>query len=248
MYLDSSGGPDWPPPWGNSQHQYYVISGLALTPKADYYAHHAVYKLLVKIFGTSMDVNGELHYGDLINKRPPYNILSDQERVKIADDVFNLIIKLKPIIFASVVDKIAMKKRYGERAFPVRLYAVRSIIHRFSMALQRKRALGHAVMDSEQYRTDKDIQAMIHEGRRLGMTIRGIEYDPKIESRLEHVLNSLTFSPSEMCPGIQLSDFVAYVVWSKYERNKVRRFLQIRQCFDHDDINVYEPCVIPRSR
>jgi hypothetical protein len=245
LYLDSSGTPGWPPPWGVDTSAYFVLAGLALNPEADRDAHSSVPQLLTKYLGSRKP---ELHYGAIINKRPPYDKLSGKDREALSDEVFELILKLKPILFASVINKKRMKERYQKKAWPIRSYAVTSIVHRFAITLTRLGSLGHVVMDSETYRTDKELQSLVHAGRRAGMTIRGVLYEPAKESYLEPLLNSLVFSPSEMSPGIQLCDFVAYATWSKFERGKDQRFKQLLSLWDRRGNRKYEPCELPQKK
>lgn len=241
MYIDASGDPGWPPPYGKSQNNYYVLVGIAMPPEADHKAHVKVQEISEIFFGKWE----ELKYTNLIFGKGPYKHLSDEQRKKLADSVFDLILELRPTLFATIVDKTKMKCRYGSAAINPMMYALRALVGRFSKFLQRKKALGTLVMDSEEHRKNKQLRSMIYSARRYGIGISGLFYQPPLD-KLERLLNTISFTPSEMCPGIQLADFCAHSIFLCFERNKCRRFKQIEPLFDRSNNTIWEPSIVPK--
>jgi hypothetical protein len=187
----------------------------------------------------------ELNYSSLIYGKKPYDQLSHPNRKAMADEVFDLIIGLEPVLFATVVDKVKMKIRYGSKAINPKEYAFRGLSARFSMFLKKKKTIGYMVMDTEEYRKDKALQSLVHKARKFGINICGWSYHPTID-HLELCLNTVTFVPSEMSPGIQLTDFCAHSIFKYSERGKGNRYNQLSPLFNRNGSKVYEPSFVPK--
>ncbi len=245
LYLDESGEKTWPPPWGRSNHSVYALAGVILNPLQDKIAHERIPLILTNFFPNETLRPTELHYGDLINERPPYDTVEREDRRAIADAVFQLIEQLRPVLMGSVVLKKRMKEKYGPGAFPPNEYALRATIERFDRHLEETQQLGMALMDTEGLNADSALREMVHQARSYGIKVGGINYMPRSDRKLSFVLNSVGFSPSQMSPGIQLADFVAYALFSAHERNRRNRLEQLGP-FWRKVGNFSEPSVIPR--
>jgi hypothetical protein len=247
LYLDASGDPGWPLPWGKSSNKLYVLGGVILTPQQESIARTNMKSLIDKHF-PSASKPPELKYTWIAEGRPrPFDTLAPLQRKKLADDVFDLLLFLKPTLMCTVVDKEKMKQRYGGNAYYPKNYAFISTISRFSMTLKRGDNIGEVIMDDEQAYRDTQLKEKIAEKRRDGAIIRGHQYDPRYSEHFEPIINSLLFSKSEESPGIQLADFVAKTAWYHFAYNKSDRFTQIKHLFDRSaQGRVFEPCVIPQ--
>lgn len=248
--MDASGDPGWPKPFGKSPLRYYVMGGIALTPQADHIAHVEIDRILKKYIPEKQKrlyppEKYELHYHPLASGRGIYSHLSHPQRLAMANEVFTLIDSLDPVLFASVVDKLRMKTKHGTKAFNPSRYALRATIDRYCMYLERVNEVGAVYLDEEEYKKDKKLRQMVHEFRTTGTAIRGLYYQPSRINHLERILNAISFTPSEMSPGIQLADFVGRTTWLHFERNKSRRFTQLIHWDEHNSVQ-YEPCVIPK--
>ena len=190
----------------------------------------------------------EIHYHDLIRGHNIYSSLDHPQRKAMADELFNLIMGLKPVLFATAVSKMEMKKRYGSNAYNPRSYALRATIHRYSMYLDFHKLAGTIVVDEEEYRRDKDLREMIHDFRTKGIILRSWDYNPRFENTLERILNAVNFSPSSMSPGLQLADMITRTTWSHFERNKSNRFDQLKGLWNDPSRTAYDPSVVPKPR
>jgi hypothetical protein len=251
IYLDSAGDPGWLPPFGKSQVRWYVLAGVALTPEADLDARKGIDTLLEKYVPPLIRAQFppqyyEIHYHDIIRGHNLFKHLTHQERKDLSDGVFTLIKSLKPVLFATAIDKLKLKQRYGERAYSPRRLAIQSTLHRFSMYLDRENFIGSAIMDEEEFRKDKELREMINTFRKFGITIRGWNYNPSKENKLERVLNTVQFTPSHTSPGIQLADVCSRATFLHFERTKSNRFFELKPFWDAKDSKVYEPSVVPK--
>lgn len=241
LYLDESGGRGWPPPWGRNRQKYYVLAGCILTPDQDKGAHQEVPEILREFFPGG-DGPSELHYGDLINDRNGYELLSDEEKLRFANRVWDFIDNLEPVLVGTVVDKASMRDRYSRPHEPSQ-YAMRATIERFDKHLKEVRKYGMTIVDTQSF--EKEMQQMVHESRKVGVKIGGRDQG-LMGSKLENVLNSIVCCPSHMCPGVQIADFVAYAAFSHFERKKSRRFDQVARHWRRVGRFV-EPSVVPRQ-
>lgn len=247
LYLDASGDPGWPQPWGISPNKFYIIGGIVLDPVKESVAVTDLKTIVEKHF-ENIQKPDELKYAWVVNGgKTPFNLLDETKRKNLADDIFLLIKRLEPKILCTVVDKEKLKRRYGERAFDPKTYAILSTLVRFSMTLKREKKFGEVIMDDENAVKDKQLQEFINKRRKHGAILRGLMYNPLASEKLEPLINSLLFTKSEDSAGIQLADFAIKTVWFKYAYGKDRRFSEIQHLFDKSPSGKqYEPCLIPQ--
>ena len=101
------------------------------------------------------------------------------------------------------------------------------------------------IVHSEQFRKDKDLQLMVQAFKRHGITLRGSSYQPMFENKLRNVLNTISFTPSHLSPGIQLADVCSKSIFLHFERGRNNRYHQIEPMFDGTSSRKYEPSIFP---
>nr|MDO8100002.1 DUF3800 domain-containing protein [Candidatus Njordarchaeota archaeon] len=249
LYLDSCGDRGWCQPFGKSRTHYYVIGGLALTASADLRAYQEVNRILTKYvpLPLSSEYKRELCYHHLIRGKHQYERLDHPQRLAMANEIFDLLLELKPVLFATVVDKIKMKLRYGINAYNPKIYGIQATMHRFGMFLKRQtNGVGSVMMDSEEYKNDRSLQEMVRTFKLTGIIMRGLTYQPVYEEKLDRVLNTISFSDSEASVGIQLADVCCRTTWQYFEHQKSDRFAQLAPLWNREGNRIYEPSVIPK--
>ncbi len=248
LYLDTCGDPAWLPPDGHSNTRYYVVAGLALTGTADIEANVEVQKIMTKYINPwkCLGEKRELCYHHLCRGKGIYAQLDNSQRLKMANEVFDLLLKLKPTLFATVVDKLLLKKKYSVDAHDPKLLGIRATIHRFAMFLKRQTAIGNVMMDAEEYRKDHAIQEMVRTFKDTGIIIRGWKYQPMYEEKLDRILNTIAFADSVTSIGIQLADTCCRTTWQHFEHSKSDRFAQVASLWDGNIYRKYEPSLIPK--
>ena len=250
VYLDTSGDSGWPAPFGRSQVNWYILAGLVLRPDTDHQAFTEINRILAKYITNTErskfpDKFYEIHYHDIVIGKNIYQGLTGLQRKAMSDEIFDLILRLKPVLFATAINKIQLKRCYGSYAFAPKTLALRATIHRFSIYLERENMIGSIIVDEEEYRKDKELQTMIHNFRRHGITLRGDDYQPLLENKLKNILNTISFAPSHQSAGIQLADVCCRATWTHLERNKSERFIQLSSLWDRNENMVYEPSLFP---
>lgn len=245
LYLDASGGDDWPPPIGRSPTKFYVLAGLAIQPENWETAFTQVAELINEYFPDPKKRPNELHYSELIARKGPYGLLSESKRKELADNVFKITRNIKPTLFAIVVDKIRHYNQYKKPELPKQL-ALRFIAPHFSKFLQRRNEVGILIYDTNQARSDMFLREFLERARKAGIVLQTWEDPLRTQNRLDKVVESIFFLESHLSPIIQLTDFCAYAIFSKYEHGKEDRFNEIYDLFDRDNGNVWGLVMWPR--
>jgi len=195
-------------------------------------AHDKVRSLLAKYLPGVPVFARELRYSQLISGSPPYDKLSGNERKALADEAFQLILELKPVLFAAAIDKVAHKAEWGYNAIAPNVWALQLIAPRFRKYLVRIDARGIFVMDAEERRKDAKLKELIQNARQQGIVLTS-SYNPLLtNTNLPRLIETVIFVNSDESPGIQLADFAGHAVWRHFERNQSDRFNQIRPLFD----------------
>ncbi len=214
LYLDESGDP------GFRGTRHYVLLGLAIADREVKAASAEVDKLVLRRLGPRAE-GGELHYRSLLRGKGLFRGMSDAARRRVADDVFRLLRRLPVTLFAAVVDT---RKHQQQSLFPQRpdLWALALIVERFDAFLRRGRRSGCVVYDSRNRPQDSELRAFFDVLSRQG---------PR-HLRPRRIVETVFFTPSHSTRLLQLADFCAYAVFSRYERpGKARRFAQIESQF-----------------
>jgi len=215
--LDAAGDVGNPSKSGSSK--YFVLAAIAIKDSLWLQAFNGVTGIIAKYFPNPSVRPTELHYHAIRNQRPPYNTINTYALV---DEVFDLISNLDLTLFAMVVDKLAHKNKYVT-PWPYREHMLEATTNRIQMFLQRKSDLGLYVYDREEQTINDELQKILARFRSKGTNFRFPT----------NVVESIFFAPSESAVPLQLVDFWAYAVFSKFEHSgKDKRFLQVRHKVD----------------
>jgi len=248
LYLDESGDSGWTPTYGGSStEQYFVYAGVIVDPEENYRLKQRLNDIITEHFSGKFVRPEEIHYADICHQNGTYRHLDDEEASSLRDDLFQLILDIEPTLMASVVDKDRMKENYGDDANPPKQYAFRSIVDRFHKQLKSDDAVGMVTMDASESSIDKSLRELIYQAKGSGISLPGTRY--KKDSTLPRIMDTVTVTPSEMSPGIQMADIVAYQVRHKYHYStESKGFEAISHLFrDPDSVSLTEPSVIPSS-
>ncbi|ABK78180.1 hypothetical protein CENSYa_1560 [Cenarchaeum symbiosum A] len=231
--MDGSGDTGIPIPAGGSKHEWYVMAGLIIDPATNIKAKNRVCDILQryipeKVREDNKDSHYELHYTDIRFGSNIYSPLSLSDRNSMIDEVFELLLELKPILMAAAIHKTRMHQLSdGNKNFNT--MTVRSLIDKFSAYTVHFDKIGSIVYDEEQYKKDAMMRKKMRLWRRHGLNPRnaGTQAD-----MLPNIINTISLSPSEMSSGLQLTDFCARAVWDYLQKKDDSRYKQIRHLFE----------------
>ncbi len=236
-YVDGSGSYGWCRLHGKSQYKFHTLAGIMSNPESDLKSMRKVCEIMREYITDEVRnirpaTEYELRFGVITSGRGIYRKLSQDVREEIIGKTFELILELRPILIASTVDKINEMKKRREKAILPQLYAMRSVISKFSMHLNRFEKIGTVVYDEDKIQFSCTLQEEMQRYRREGIAITGQSYQPQPDN-LPNILNNVNFCPY-MSSGLQLADFVAGTVWRKYEENDVRYYKLLDPLWEYD--------------
>ena len=230
VYLDAAGDVGDPSKAGSSK--YFVLAGLAIKDQLWLQAFNGVTGIISKYFPNPAIRPEELHYAVVRKRRPPFDTINTYA---LADEVFDLISTLDLTLFGMVVDKPAHMQKYVT-PWPFREHMLEAMTNRVQLFLQRNNDLGLFVYDKEEETINDELQKVIAKFRNRGTNFRF----PK------NIVESIFFAPAESAVPLQLVDFWAYAVFSKYEHGgKDKRFQQVRHKLDAVSGQTYGLRVFP---
>lgn len=215
-----------------------------MTPDQDIQAKQKVHEILEKFISDDVKVRYpskfyELHYTDLINANNIYRHLDAHARKEMADKVFDFLTELSPIIISTSINKLQIQKIHSHGAWHLKQLAMRFLLHKFSMYLTRHQMVGTVVYDEEESRNDVKLRNMMHSISGHGAHMPGFDYQQFKNDKLENILNTVQFCPSELSPGIQYADFIARSVWQHHEKHKSDRYNEIASIWERAGDSTY---------
>lgn len=162
----------------------------------------------------------ELHCSPLIANKPPYDSLDGKARKKLADSVFDIIVRHKLPLFGVAINKTKHFQKYLIPN-PVDLFSIEMLVERFQDYLNTNDKRGILVYDQKDKHNNIVFRNFVDQRRRDGTAF----------SDLSRIIENILFLPSDLCEGLQLADFVAHSIFSHYERNLPDRLNQISKQF-----------------
>jgi len=245
LYLDASGDPGWPPPYGMSRTKWYVLAGLSLEENLWKKADESVRSILNKHNLNWLTDFRELRLSTILAGAHPFETLGRGNRRILVDDIFNLVANLKPVLFYSAIDKAKHYAKYGANAYSPHVWAFQLICPRFHKYLERVDGLGIFVMDPEERKHDAKLKELIKNAKQQGIVLTS-SFNPFLSNtQLPRIIESVLFVQSQDSPGIQLADFCSHATWKYYERGMKLRYNQIAGLLDNAGGTVYGSKVWP---
>lgn len=244
LYLDESGDGGWPRGYGGSSPgRYFIYAGIVMNGEQNFQLRSGVEEIIQRYFLRQQDRPEELHYADLIHNNGSYSDMSDDDARSMSDDVFDLIKEVEPTLMGTVADKQQMRTRYGDKAFPPKRYAFRATVDGFNKHLETHNSVGTVTIDVADRGFDRRLRQLVYDAQDSGIEIAGSRKD---SSKVPHIMDTITMSPSEMSPGIQIADYVAYVMRHEQEYGNSNRYEEIKHLLrDPDGVSLTEPSIVP---
>ena len=214
LYVDESGT--------NKDDRYFVVGGLAVFERQTFFLKERLDDLQAHYFPMWPEPI-EFHASHLrapdAHAKPPFSLLSREERQTLMDEVYRTIATSRARLFAAVIDKQFVREPPYERGFE-------EIVSRFDLMLKRvyqqenDAQRGLVVVAESGYR--ENIESLARKvwstGHRWG--------------ELRNMADVPFFAPAKHTRMLQLADFVVNAVFGRYERGYTRQFDTIATRFD----------------
>ncbi len=229
-YLDEAGT--------HAEARYFVVAGLSVFERETYFLAQNLDKLQAAYFPTLTEPL-EFHARELHAPKEylkaPWNMLTTDQRFKLLDEIYELIVRSHTRVFAIAMEKSFVAGDCYERGFE-------EIVNRFDLMLQRilrdegQPQRGLIVLAESSYRQNLELLArrIATQGHRWGETynMADIPY----------------FAPAKSTRLLQLADFVANAVFGRYERGYTRHFDKIATRLDQEGGHIHGLVHLARDR
>jgi len=207
MYIDEVGNPDLASS-DNPNHRFLSLTGIIIELE---YVRSTVSRelegLKAKFFRSHPDEPVIMHRKEILNCRPPFNVLSNLEtREKFNQELLALLEKWKYIVISVCIDKKRHKETYSTWRYDPYHYCLAILVERFVLFLERIDAGGDLIAESRGGKEDLRLKESF---RRLWES--GTNYITR--DRIQAVITSkeLKVKPkANNIAGLQLADIIAH--------------------------------------
>lgn len=174
----------------------------------------------------------EIHTKELMTGRPPFDTIDYKG---LASELAGFIHQSHITLFGVVINKEEYVKRgYGPPNTIVNT-TLEEIVNRFHLYLQRHHTLGMIVSDASTEGFDNSIRNTYEYFREQGTKF----------VKLNRIMDTIFFTPSETAIGIQMADFTSYALKRNFENSDGEVFSRIRNKFDRNNGKMHGLKIIP---
>jgi len=175
--------------------------------------------LKVKYFKSHPDNPTILHRKELVNKKPPFDVLKNPEVCKEFDqELLNLLKELDFTTITVVIDKKEVKEQYLVWLYDPYHYCLKILLERFVLFLESKNAVGDVLCESRGGKEDKRLkqsfQRVYKEGTDYVSSEKFESYLTSSQLKVKPKLNNIA--------GLQIADLIAHPSYKKILFQKAR--------------------------
>ncbi len=243
LYIDESGDPG-PyvkdrPKYKNSS-AFFTLAGI-IVPDADVGEVEKQIQSVIKKYlkPKVLAPDFKLHYHDLIQGASQYSIISGESRLRLADDIFNIIIQSPCTLLSVTLDLDAHYKQYIEPAHP-KEYTMLMMLERFQDFLVDEKSTGSVIYERFTHADRARVQR--------GMRMLRWALSRRHHVELNNILGNIKSGEPADHPILQLADFFAYAVQIKAVSNneKQNRWKSIKSKYFRLDGSFYSTGYVVR--
>jgi len=168
----------------------------------------AVKQIKSKYFGEDPDDRVILHREDIVHKRPPFDVLQDEQRLNYFNaDLLALIKNTSFIAIAVVIDKYAaQRKHFASLPFDPYHVALLAMMERYCGLLHFRRHCGDVLAEGRGGNEDRQLKAAFRTVYNAGTRFHDAKFFQTVLTSKE-----LKIKPkAHDIPGLQLADILAH--------------------------------------
>lgn len=244
LYIDESGDPgrhldaNRNPISGSSE--WFTLGGIIVDEGARRNMGTDVTDLALSFFPQSTVDKTKLHYQQLIQKAPPYDSLSDSDRLRLTDGMFDIIRNSPCRLLSSAINLVRHFDKYDEPEDP-KAYALVLMLERFQDFLASKASQGIVIYE----RINRA------ERKRLKGTMKGLERMQAPRNHhveLKNIMGNIRSGDPLEEPILQLADFFAYATHVRYRSNgtKQDRWKSVKEKYYNPNGSYYRAGIVCR--
>lgn len=207
LYIDEVGNHDLRASRENENNRYLSLTGLIIS--LDYvrdFLHPALESLKRRYFGEHPDDPIILHRRELVNQRPPFEVLRDPNMRAAFDlEILALVRDASFMVITAVIDKWEHVDRYRVWQDDPYHYCLRVMLERYVMELQSRGARGDVLAESRGGKEDRRLKEEFQRVYVGGANVGHAAFVERLTS------SQLKLKPkSANIAGLQLADMIAH--------------------------------------
>jgi hypothetical protein len=207
MYVDEVGNSDLASS-RDPNHRYLSLTGVIL--ELEYVARvvfPALEDLKARYFGSHPDDPIILHRKELLNKKPPFECLSDPGvEISFNGELLELLDRLHYVVITVVIDKQEHIERYKVWRFDPYHYCLTILTERYALWLQSRQVKGDVMAESRGGKEDRRLKDSFERAYLHGSDyVKPEVFDACFTSRQLKVK-----AKANNIAGLQLADLIAY--------------------------------------
>ena len=159
MYIDETGNSDMKSS-ENPLHRYLGLTGIIIElEEAKQILDPELANLKRKHFSIEYDEPIILHRKDIINKKPPFNVLTDKDKeISFNNDLMKLLEDVDYSVITVVIDKFEHLQKYTVWRYEPYHYCLANLLERFIKYLENRDSVGDVLAESRGGKEDKKLK------------------------------------------------------------------------------------------
>jgi len=224
LYIDESGDPgrylDLHGTIIPRSSRFFSMGGLIIEDGCKKNFHNEVDRVINKYFGTTVSSDFKLHYTELKLGKNSFRKLYPVDRVKLADEVFEIIQNFDCKLISATID---LANHYYQYKTPInpRYYALLLILERYQYFLEDSGSNGNVYYER--------VEGKLH--KRMQRAHRNLSrwYNIPNPTNLANVNPRINFAHATLEKILQISDFFVHATWIRSEKNDNVRWESIKE-------------------
>ena len=220
LYIDESGDPGRYLDRNNSVIQnsskHFTLAGIIIDSQSTAAVNRDIGKLALRYFPQPIVDTIKLHYHPLIQNAPPYNSLSGEERLHLADGMFDIICNSPCTLLSVTIDLEDHFSKYMFTPADPKAYAMFLMLERFQDFLASKGSQGTVLYERFNKKERKKVETT------MKMLKERLKYRRYVD--LNNIVGNIRNGDPLKEPILQLADFFAYATQIKHRTNGEKKY------------------------
>ena len=207
IYIDECGNSDLASS-DDPNHRFLNLTGIIVNLEhVSQTIHGAMEALKFKYFGSHPDDPIILHRAELVNKKPPFEVLRDPAvQTAFDSELLALMGAWEFSVITVMIDKKKHRETYSTWRYDPYHYCLAVLLERFSFWLAGKKAMGDVMAESRGSKEDRRLKDSF-----AGLIEKGTEYVKPEQFHATFTSKQLKVKPKQAnVSGLQLADLLSH--------------------------------------
>lgn len=230
FFADGSGHPDYRPPVERGDTDHYCIAGLLVDDRQREQLETGVDAIIQRYFPHREPRTVELKAAWIsarVNQKPPWDALPGPQHAQLFDDVRDLLMRVRPVLFGQIVHKDNYRQSIrASRPERPATNVLRFLMGRLDHHLASQSDTTRATLDADLPAIQEAQRTLEAEVRTDGDKIAGVTRPAISVSKFERILPFQHLS-SDQSRCLQAADYVTHQLWQAAEYGKANRLREL---------------------